>query len=239
VTVNLLDGAGNPLAGKTTTTNASGYYGFSNLEAGSYKVEFVKPVGYSAFSPADQGANDAVDSDANPSTGMTTTIALTAGQNDLRWDAGLYQYASLGDFVWFDENSNGIQDPGEAGVEGVIVNLLDANGNPTGLTTTTSASGYYLFGNMVPGSYRVEFVLPDDYDGFTLLNIGSDITLDCDADLITGITALITLSSGQHDLTWDAGLLSSGGGDDEDPIAEPAALGALGIALMTFRRRRS
>ena len=27
--------------------------------------------------------------------------------NDLRWDAGLYEPAFLGDFVWFDTNRDG------------------------------------------------------------------------------------------------------------------------------------
>ncbi|MFO0947736.1 MAG: SdrD B-like domain-containing protein [Planctomycetota bacterium] len=70
--------------------------------------------------------------------------------------------ASLGDYVWYDTNANGIQDGTEAGVVGVTVNLLDGSGNVID-TTTTNASGYYLFSNLTPGDYAVEFVKPSGY----------------------------------------------------------------------------
>jgi hypothetical protein len=48
------------------------------------------------------------------------------GRTQSELDAGLYQAASLGDFVWIDLNGNGIQNAGEPGLNGVTVNLLDA-----------------------------------------------------------------------------------------------------------------
>lgn len=51
---------------------------------------------------------------------------------------------SLGDRVWNDLNRNGIQDPGEPGIAGVTVNLLDSAGNTVG-TTITDAEGHYRF----------------------------------------------------------------------------------------------
>ena len=38
------------------------------------------------LSPADQGGNNAIDSDANTTTGKTSTVTLTAGQNDSTLD---------------------------------------------------------------------------------------------------------------------------------------------------------
>ena len=68
---------------------------------------------------------------------------------------------SLGDFVWFDENKNGIQDPEETGVKDVIVNLYTVtNGEVSGTpekTTRTDENGYYLFTDLEDGSYVVEF----------------------------------------------------------------------------------
>ncbi|NRD21236.1 hypothetical protein HNV08_14350, partial [Winogradskyella eckloniae] len=52
--------------------------------------------------------------------------------------------ASLGDTVFLDEDEDGIQDPGEEGVAGVTVNLLDCNNNQLA-TTTTDANGNYSF----------------------------------------------------------------------------------------------
>jgi hypothetical protein len=204
VTVELRDCAGNVLA--STTTAANGSYLFSGLTPGDYKVRFTKPPGY-AFSPADQGANDAADSDANPVTGETVCTTLAPGETDLTWDAGLYVPASLGDFVWHDLNANGIQDAGEPGVEGVKVELLDCAGNVLAVTST-DPDGLYRFSGLVPGVYNVRFV-PHPVFGISPMDQGSDDAKDSDANPTTGETACTTLESGENDLTWDAGLYQS------------------------------
>ena len=66
VTVNLLDGSGNPVkdanGNPITTVTANdgsgnpGYYEFPGLPAGSYQVEFVKPGGY-GFTTPDAGSD--------------------------------------------------------------------------------------------------------------------------------------------------------------------------------------
>jgi hypothetical protein len=62
VTVNLYSCGGEFLA--STTTDANGFYLFSNLdEYGTYRVCFVLPDGYT-FAPANQGASEGLDSDA-------------------------------------------------------------------------------------------------------------------------------------------------------------------------------
>ena len=188
----------------TATTDANGKYLFSNLVPGSYYLVFTKPSGYSSFSPKDQGSDDSVDSDADVSTYRTTTITLVSGQNDLTWDAGVYKYASLGDFVWHDKNANGIQDTGETGIKSVTVTLHKPDG--TTRTTTTDANGKYLFSSLVPGSYYVAFAKPTGYDCFSPKDQGSDDSVDSDADISTYQTTTITLVSGQNDLTWDAGV---------------------------------
>ena len=71
----------------------------------------------------------------------------------MSWDAGLYQTiqpASIGDYVWLDENANGIQDLGETGINGLQVTLYDGSGtviNTTFTTTniTTGVLGWYRF----------------------------------------------------------------------------------------------
>ena len=72
VVVNLLRADGSFVA--TTTTDGTGYYLFSGLVPGDYKVEFVKPAGY-IFTTADQGA-DGSDSDADTTTGLTVASQL-------------------------------------------------------------------------------------------------------------------------------------------------------------------
>jgi uncharacterized repeat protein (TIGR01451 family) len=52
----------------------------------------------------------------------------------------------IGDYVWFDGDKDGIQDPTETGVAGLGVSLYDENCIKVG-TTTTNFEGYYLFNN--------------------------------------------------------------------------------------------
>lgn len=202
VTVRLLDASG--AAVDTTATDSNGYYLFSGLRPGTYSVEFVPPSGY-VFSARDQDGDDALDSDADPSNGRTAPVALISGQSNLTLDAGLYQQrASIGDFVWADNNMNGIQDEGEPGVDGVTVKLLDAQGRTIDFRIT-SGGGYYLFTDLLPGTYSLVFLPPVGYR-LTPQNQGGDSTKDSDADSTTGVTTPTVLSPGQTDLTWDAGL---------------------------------
>jgi hypothetical protein len=49
----------------------------------------------------------------------------------------------IGNRVWYDRTANGIQDPGEPGLAGVVVKLTDSKGNMA--QATTDAAGYFLF----------------------------------------------------------------------------------------------
>jgi len=119
VTVNLLDGSGNPMLDVfsnpvTIKTNATGFYQFLGLLPGSYIVEFIKPTGYD-FTLKDKGQDDAVDSDADLLTGRTSSITLAAGENNSMLDAGLFLKARTesGNYIAFysSEWSNADQRP--------------------------------------------------------------------------------------------------------------------------------
>ncbi|MFK7972740.1 MAG: SdrD B-like domain-containing protein, partial [Bacteroidia bacterium] len=206
VTVRLLNGNGSP-TGSTTTTNANGIYNFTNLAPGTYRVEFVAPNGFIA-SPANQGGNDATDSDANTTNGRTGIRTIVTGQNDPTNDAGFYRPVSLGDLVFEDRDADGVQDAGEPGISGVTVVLLDGNGNTTGQTTTTNGSGAYSFTGLTPGDYIVDFVTPNGYSP-SPANQGGDDTKDSDAAPSNGQTNIINLESGENDITNDAGYFLS------------------------------
>ncbi|MBN1138604.1 MAG: hypothetical protein JXM73_18605 [Anaerolineae bacterium] len=64
----------------------------------------------------------------------------------------------VGDTVWYDADGNGVQDAGELGIEGVIVNLLSSNGYVIA-TTTTNPDGHYEF-EVDAGTYTVQVVPP-------------------------------------------------------------------------------
>jgi len=171
VTVNLKDENGVVIA--TTTTDENGFYLFSGLAPGTYSVQFVLPADYE-WTVLNAGGNDAIDSDADPAmNGMTAQVMLEAGESYLDLDAGVHLLpASLGDFVWFDADGDGIQDADEEGVEGVTVNLKDENGLVIA-TTTTDENGFYSFTDLDPGTYSVQFVTPDGFV-FTGANAGAD-----------------------------------------------------------------
>jgi protocatechuate 3,4-dioxygenase beta subunit len=170
VTIQLFDS--NNVLTATTTTDANGFYSFNDLAPGDYNVTFLLPTGYS-FTHDNVGADDARDSDADLVTGSTAVTTLTAGENDLTWDAGLYQQLHLGNRVWEDLNDNGLLDNGEVGIGNVLVELQDAAGNPvldpvTGLaiTTVTDSDGYYLFTNLPNGAYIVH-IPASNFDEWT------------------------------------------------------------------------
>jgi|GEM_PF-2180346 len=234
VTVNLLDAAGNPAvlpggAPVTTTTDANGFYSFTNLLAGeTYVVEFVKPVD-TVFTlvNAEANAEDTKDSDANTSTGRVTVVAPSTGANSATTpdnptiDAGLIELVSIGDYVWYDRNRDGLQSAGEPAVPGVTVNLLDAAGNPAVLpggaavTTVTDANGFYSFNNLIGGvTYVVQFVKPADTVFTTQdVTVNPDDAKDSDADLVTGKVTVVAPVTGLNSRTTpddpkiDAGLI--------------------------------
>jgi hypothetical protein len=111
---------------------------------------------------------------------------------------------SLGDFVWHDENQDGLQDGTEMGIEGVTVNLYDCQDNMIA-AATTDENGHYLFSELDPGDYYVEFIIPQDHV-FSPQDQGIDDAVDSDADPTTGKTDCITLEADGDDLTRDAGL---------------------------------
>ncbi|MEZ4990989.1 MAG: SdrD B-like domain-containing protein, partial [Saprospiraceae bacterium] len=207
ITVNLKDAGGTVIA--TTTTAADGTYGFTNLDPGTYSVQFTDlPAGFS-FAPLNAGSDDALDSDADPAnSGMTATVTLISGDSYQDFDAGILTGASIGNFVWEDLNGNGLQDDLDSGVGGVTVNLKDAGGTVIA-TTTTAANGSYSFDNLAPGTYSVQFTdLPADYY-FAPLDAGSDDTMDSDADPANnGMTTTVTLSSGDSYQDFDAGIIT-------------------------------
>jgi uncharacterized repeat protein (TIGR01451 family) len=146
---------------------------------------------------------------------------------------------SIGDLVWEDMNYNGVRDSGEAGIANVTVRLLDANNNVLA-TTLTNSSGNYLFNNLNAGSYKIEVVEPSGYYA-TKANIGGNDAIDSDVDTTYGRSGVISLSQGENDLTWDAGLYRKASiGDkvwrdvDHDDIQDAGEEGIGGVKVMLY-----
>ena len=198
------------------TTGSNGEYKFCKLDAGKYIVKVTPPSGY-IISPKDKGGDDAKDSDIDPNSGKTVVITLNEGENDLTWDAGLYKSACIGDLVWEDIDGNGIQDSGEEPISGVVVTLMDANGNSvkdingnTVAPQTTGNDGKYKFCNLKPGTYKVKMFKDDPLYYVTYKDKGNDEAKDSDIDDSTYTTDPVTLVSGENNMNVDGGYFRCG-----------------------------
>ena len=237
VTVRLLDADGNPVkdssgADITTKTDADGKYTFTRLPLGSYKVEVVPgevkvdgtDVNLADYKQTYGYGSSTMRSEAGKGKLVTpTAIELTtAAPNATKVDFAFVKPASVGNFVWFDANKNGIQDADEVGVAGVTVTLTDAAGNPVidldgnpVKPVTTDANGKYEFTNLMPNverivagpgeqSYKVTFTPPAGYSA-TKSYAAADGEKDSN-----GAESNVTLTEGQNDESVDFGLVADG-----------------------------
>ncbi len=129
---------------QTVITNANGYYNFSNVTEGEYRVKVLPP----------QGVN------------MVTTnnVALWVDSNRSDIDFGLTTHSValpttyiIGDKVWHDKNEDWEQNQTEEGLANVRVELYSVLGQEVD-NVTTDAQGNYLFTNIPEGEYRVKVV---------------------------------------------------------------------------------
>ncbi len=94
----------------------------------------------------------------------TTNVAYSTGTPESEttpidsapdeWTVTVIPPAVIGNYVWLDEDGDGDQDAGEAGIPNVLVTLTgtDTFGNPVSLTTYTDANGGYLFDGLPPSN---------------------------------------------------------------------------------------
>ena len=195
----------NQQVGEPTITDENGVYIFVDLTPGTYYVMFdptTLPAGFTFTTSNGGGITDDKDSDADAS-GKTQAVTIKSGDNYVDLDAGIVEIdqsilAELGDTVWYDLNNNGIQDglntpTGEKGVPGVVVNLYTSGGGFV-KTDTTDADGKYLFTELQPGSYYVEFASVDGYS-YTHYNVNGNAQDAEDSDpLVPWVN--VTISDG-------------------------------------------
>lgn len=101
---------------------------------------------------------------------------------------------SIGDFVWFDEDGDGIQDSEELGIEGVELILYD--GLDIIGSTTTNAEGWYYFGGLQDNEYTIGVENVVNGLSLTQQNQGADEALDSDIDANTGLSESVILNGG-------------------------------------------
>ncbi len=90
----------------TTTTTANGSYLFANLTPGTYTVTERDPAGFAS------------------TTNNSQSVSVPAG-GAATANFGDQQIGTVSGVVFNDLNGNGVQDAGEAGLGGVLINLID------------------------------------------------------------------------------------------------------------------
>ena len=159
----------------STTTNANGFYSFTNVAMGYYIVLVDDNALPSFFKQTGDPDEDGTTCTTCDNQGLIQIPFINTG-NYLDLDFGYYPEMGItprpngdnkiGDQVWLDENADGIQSGAfETGIPYISVELwadLFSDGNYV-LTTTdeTDIDGFYLFENLPDGNYEVRV---DDTD---------------------------------------------------------------------------
>lgn len=167
-------------------TDATGRaYGVAALAPGA-QVRVAAPTGTTgpsgpaALTAAGAGAAG-TDSDVDRTTGLSAVLTIAGpGRNRHDLDIGYAPAAAppptpptpptpggtvIGT-VYVDADRDGVQDPGEAPLAGVTVQLVDPSGVVVA-TTTSGPDGGFRFDGVPPGSYVVRQLQPDRYGSTT------------------------------------------------------------------------
>lgn len=127
---------------------------------------------------------------------------------DVDFEVPAVQVASIGDFVWFDENKNGLQDEAENGLADVTVELFDYTNLEESINAVaTDSDGKYLFDSLdISKQYAVKFTILDGYEA-TQTSSDFDSELDSNLNSETNFSEVILLTDGTDKLSIDAGFV--------------------------------
>lgn len=166
ITVRLRDVTGaNVLA--TTTSDANGEYQFTDLDAGMYVVEFVRPTG-DRFAASDMTTED-LDSDPDPLTGRVTVTLTDDDVDDV--SAGLYANTdpvAVDDSVSAHPNTDtpGNVLPNDSDADGDELTVsLDGGPSHGSLTLNPDGSFIYTPDTDYTGPDSFTYAIADGYDG--------------------------------------------------------------------------
>ena len=139
-----------------------------------------------------------------PTTIVQGTATTVAGSNTITSVVRV----SVGDYVWLDNDRDGIQDASEKGIANVVLSIRKADGSPAfdvdgKLVTSrkTDRNGRYSFDNLPPGQYRVTVIDPAGFAP-TLPKSVSDAGVDSSRG--SELSVVLT-TNGQRDPSLDFG----------------------------------
>ena len=220
-TVALLGGDGEEMA--QTQSTRTGEFTFDRLMPGTYSVRVTLPEGYVyTVGGADSLAL------------RTDEAAVTIGLGELHMgetlsgvNVGALKPTSVGGVVWMDADDDGRRQNGDAGVQGVTVQMriTDSADAGTTLNATTDASGSYRFDGVMPGRAELSFTLADGYAFAKNASGTRRVSVVPMADSVNGQTDGVDVLSGEK----QSGFGRRRGGGRHD--------GRHGLAGQPIRRR--
>lgn len=220
----------------SVTTGEDGSYLFDNLTpntAYQIRVDTTQTaLATRSLAPSKAGPDRDLDSDASLS-GTTAIVNFTSGpegSTDDSLDIGFSRKVStrannltLGNLVFKDIDNNGKLSGSDTGISGVLVELLDNGGAPTGDTATTDVNGIYTFAELADGKYQVRLAASNFVTGGVLNGYTSSGTTSADPNdnidnddngITTGVLGSDgVVGSGTIDLTTDEEPTDDGDGD--------------------------
>jgi hypothetical protein len=210
----------------SSETDNNGFATFTNVPTGKVLMLKFDEPSRSKFTPQfDRGATnpswEGKDSDANPSTGLTSTFMLTSGSQTIgTFDAGVLMPGTVEAKVFNDINSDGLDNNNnEPGVPGVKVEVIDASDETIVYgQSVTNATGFATIRNIPAGvDLKLKFgplpegitFVPDTHTNFNAG--GNKEEKDSDVNPVTGITVdTFKLNTGSETFkSFDAGIVTS------------------------------
>ncbi len=167
--VKLLDTDGNTVA--MDKTSVKGKYELTDIPPGDYTLSVTAMKGY-AFTRLGEGN---VILNRTNGEGYSEVFHLGIRENKTGMDIGMIQPGTVRGSVFADKNDNGIRDDGENGLPGVKVRLISEEEGET-FSAEIGEDGNYLFDAIMPGTYYLEYTLPENAVFARVTNGGNTIT---------------------------------------------------------------
>lgn len=146
-------------------------------------------------------------------TEQTSKDSLSVSGDTLN---ALTKPASIGDFVWVDNNVNGIQDAGEPGLSNVEVVLYDSLLNVIASKYTDDSGAYQFADIAIPETGSKTFIvgfnnIPPNYAYTNLVADSTGRFVNSKSDTISGRTKPFVLHAGEVRKDIDGGIKSAPG----------------------------